>query len=380
MRAFDRWYILCLQIRNSIIFAKKHPMHIWSKLLFLGLIVSVYACETKVDLVSEGEETPVVFGFIDPTLDTQFVKITKSFVTEGSAYDGALDPSLSEYESLEVWIVEYDENDSINSYLLQEKVVTDKDSGVFYYPVQTVYYTDEIIFEEDDDPKYEHDFEIRFNGSGKNVRSKIPVVGAFKPNNSQAFENISFVLIFDPSGSSYQDKAMIINPSENVKRYEFKLRYYYREVYLDGSEKEKFMDFKYSPWIVPNSSSQPKNIPLSGENFFSGIASRLQTQDNEANISKRVIGELHYIFDYAGDDFNTFIELSEPETSFNSEQNPYTNIENGIGVWGSRGQTIFTGKKLDFSSIEEMVLGQYTIDYLFCSDDPGHTGLDVGCQ
>ena len=355
-------------------------MRTWSKLFILGIILSVYACETKVDLVAEGEEVPVVFGFIDPTLDTQFVKITKSFVTEGSAFDAALDPSLSEYENLEAWIVEFDGNDSISGYLLQEKTVTDKDSGLFYYPVQTVYYTDEIVFEDDNDPKFDHQFEVRFTESGKDVSSRIEVVGAFKPNNTQAFNSVNLVSIFEASGSSYLDKSMVITLADNIKRYEFTLRYHYLEVYLDGSQEEKYMDFKYSPWIVESSSTISPTFIISGESFYAGVASRLVTQDNEANISKRVIGEIHYIFDYAGEDFNTFIELSEPSSAFNSEQNPYTNVNNGIGVWGSRGQTIFTGKKLDSKSIEEMSLGQYTIGYLFCSDDPGHTGLDFGCE
>lgn len=354
-------------------------MRTWFKLLLLGLILSVYACETKVDLVAEGEEVPVVFGFIDPTLDTQFVKITKSFITEGSAFDAAMDPSLSEYENLEAYIIEWDGNDSINGYLLQEKIVTDKDSGVFYYPVQTVYFTDDIVFTSDNDPKYDHEFEVRFSESGRDVSSKIEVVGAFKTNNFQSFNSVVLVSIYDPSGSSYQDKPMTVTPIDNVKRCEFTLRYHYREFYMDGSEEDKYMDFNYSPWIVENSTLQYPFM-INGENFYSGVASRLVTQNNEANILKRVIGELEYIFDYAEEDFNTFIELSEPASSFNSEQNPYTNVTNGIGVWGSRGQAIFIGKKLDSKSIEEMSLGQYTIDYLFCSDDPGHSGLDYGCE
>lgn len=354
-------------------------MRTWTKLFILGLILSVYACETKVDLIADGEETPVVFGFIDPTVDTQFVKITKSFITEGSAFDNALDPSLSEYENLETWVYEFDGSDKIDSFLLQEKVVTDKDSGVFYYPVQTVYFTDDIVFSGNNDPRYDHEFEIKFSENGKDVSSKANVVGAFKPNNTQAFNVITLVSIFDAAGSSYQDKAIKIDQSDNAKRYEFTLRYHYREVYIDGSEQEKYMDFKYSEWITEGLSGENYTITINGENFYSGVASRLVTQDNEANISKRVIGEFEYIFDYAGEDFNTFIELGKPASSFNSEQNPYTNITNGIGVWGTRGQTIFTGKELDSKSIEEMSLGQYTIDYLFCSDDPGHTGLDFGC-
>lgn len=356
-------------------------MYKWTYLLFLGFLLLVFSCETKVDLVADGEETPIVYGFIDATADTQFVKITKSFVTEGNAYNAALVSGNSEYTDLEAYIIQRDGNDTIASYLLSEKIVTDKDSGVFYYPVQTVYYTDEIVFADEDDPKYDHSFEISFYGSEKNVSSKSNVIGVFEPNNSQALGDISFVSLFDYNGSSYQDKSIKIDQQKNAKRYEFTLRFFYLEIYTDGSEVEKHMDFKFQPWICEGVSGQEDyTVSIDGEEFYQGIQNRLIAQNNEADVTRRVIGKINYIFDFAGDDLNTFIELNKPATSFNAEQNPYTNIENGIGVWSSRGQKIFYDKSLLVKSIQELAEGQYTGAYKFCSDDPGHNGLSFGCN
>lgn len=356
-------------------------MRSWTSYILFAIVLFIYSCTTKVDLVQEGLEQSVVYGFIDPTADTQFVKITKTFATEGNAFDSAQDPSLSEYENLEVYLIEYDGSDSISSYLLQEKTVTDKDSGAFYYPVQTVYFTDEINFDGNTDPKYDYEYEIQFTGSGNKVSSKVAVVGAFEVNNSQAFQDLSLVSIFNASGSSYQDYAMTVTQSKNTKRYEFTLRYNYIEEYIDGSQEAKYMDFKYSEWVTNGLSGNEDHVfVIDAENFFSGIGNRLSNYSNEDNVSRRIIGRLEYIFDYAGEDFNTFIELSEPSSSFNSELNPYTNISNGLGVWGSRGQAVFIDKKLEAKSVQEMAQGQYTIDYKFCSDDPGHVGLSYGCN
>lgn len=353
-------------------------MNKWTYLIFLGFSLLIFSCETTVDLVAEGEETPIVYGFIDATVDTQFVKITKSFVTEGNAYTAALDPENSEYTDLLAYIIERDGNDSINSYLLNEKVVSEKDSGVFYYPVQTVYYTSEIEFTSS---QYDHNFEISFYGSEKNVSSISNVIGPFEPNNSQALGDISFVSLFDVNGSSYQSKSMKIDQQKYAKRYEFTLRFFYIEMYTDGSQAEKHLDFKFQPWICEGLSGQEDfTFLIDGEEFYQGIENRLIAQDNEANVTRRVIGKLNYIFDFAGDDLNTFIELNKPATSFNAEQNPYTNIDNGIGVWSSRGQMIFYDKSLLVKSIQELAQGQYTGSYKFCSDDPGHSGLSFGCN
>jgi hypothetical protein len=347
----------------------------------MGAILAFYSCTTKVDLVAEGEEKSVVFGFIDPTVDTQFVKITKTFATEGNAYDSALDPSLSEYSNLEAYILKMDGDDTVATYLLQEKTVTDKDSGVFYYPVQTVYYTDEINFSGNSDPNYGYTYQLQFTALGVDVKSEVPVVGPFETNNTQAIGTISFVNVFNPAGSNYANYLMIVNLITNVKRYEFTLRYNYTEFYNDGSFKEKFMDFKYPPYIAANTSgSSTYQFFIDGEQFYSSIGARLGAQDNEDNVSKRVIGKLDYIFDYAGDEYNTYIELSRPSSTINSEQNPYSNVDNGVGVWGSRGQTVFIDKRLLLPSIDEMVFGQYTIDYKFCSDDIAYQGQSIYCD
>ena len=99
---------------------------------FLSTIIALFlisSCETKVDLIDEGLESSVVFGFLDPTIDTQFVKITKTYITEGSAVEGAQDPELSEYTNLAAYVIVYDDDgDSVNSHLLQEKIVLKKKS------------------------------------------------------------------------------------------------------------------------------------------------------------------------------------------------------------------------------------------------------------
>ncbi|RLD25500.1 MAG: hypothetical protein DRI54_04715 [Bacteroidetes bacterium] len=350
---------------------------------FLSTIIAMFlisSCDTKVDLIEEGLETSVVFGFMDPTVDTQFVKITKTFVTEGSAVDSAQDPGLSEYNNLAAYVIEYDDDhDSVNSYLLQEKIVTDKDSGAWYYPVQTVYFFTEIV-------NFDYTYEIGFTGSGNDVISSTDIVGAYKNDITTNLPEVKFVDDFEIGATDYHFKGITVKSSRNTKRYEFTYRYHYKEIYTDGSEKDKVMSFKKAPWVVPGSGSQLDGtdvydgFAIDGEGFYQAVAGRILAEDNEANVERRVIGKIDFIFEYAGEDFNTFIELSEPSTSLNVEQNPYSNITNAIGVWSSRGITTFLDKSLTFPSVQEMALGQYTGELHFCSDDPGHVGTSWGCN
>ena len=347
-------------------------------LLIFILASFLIACETKVDIHIEGEESAVVIGLLDPTLDTQFVKITHTFLTDGNAFDVAQIQEMSEYHDLEAYVIVYDGSDSVDSYLLQEKTVTDKDSGVFYYPAQTVYYFTEPL-------NYDYMYELKFFGSENEVSSTTEIVGDFNTNISILFPTISLVEEFDFSGSKYQNKSIIIETSKNTKRYQFTFRYHYLEIYIDGTEIEKHLDFKYAPIITSTlMGSEMFEVVIDGNSFYQNLAGRILAQNNEENVLKRIIGKMDYIFEYAGDDFNTFIALNEPSTSsINIEANPYTNVINGIGVWSSRGNAVFIDREFSISipsSILEMAFGQYTGDLKFCSDAPAHVGTSWGCN
>jgi len=346
-------------------------------LVVFGFLIG--SCETKVDLIDTTKEKAAVFGFLDPTVDTQFVKITKTFVTEGSAVEAAQDPEISEYKNLEAYVVSYDGKDTIDTYLLQEKTVTDKDSGAFYYPVQTVYYFTEPL---NDD----YEYEISFTGSGNDVSSKVPVVGDFIPNITINDPTVKLVLQFSTSGSTKYIPKIIkdLISSKNVRSYEFTFRYHYKEVYTDGTEKEKFMDFKFPTWQTETlQGGEEHTYKIEGEAFFQFVANKIIAENNEDNVVRREIGTMDYIFEYAGDDLNTFMELSQPSTSINIEQNPFSNLNNAVGVWSSRGSSSFEDKifELELSnSYKEMAIGQYTTGLKFCSTSPSHNGTAWGCN
>ena len=347
-------------------------------LTFLLIFVSasfLIACETQVDIHIEGEESAVVFGFLDPTLDTQFVKITHTFLTDGSAFDAAQIQEMSEYNDLEAYVIVYDGTDSVDSYLLLEKTVTDKDSGVFYYPAQTVYYFTEAV-------NNDYTYKLSFFGSGKEVESYSDVIGEFTEENSMLFPIVSLVVLYEANNTVYKNVFFRLFSSENTKRYEFSYLFHYKEIYLDGSIAEKTLHFKHSPFITESLlGNEFFEFRIDGLSFYIRVAGIILDQNNEENIDHRVIGKMDYIFEYAGEELNNFIVLeTEPFTSWKPEHNPYSNITNGIGVWSSRGKSVFEGKTLSNSSIKEMVFGQYTGNLKFCSDDPAHNGTSLGCN
>jgi hypothetical protein len=109
-------------------------------------LVVFSSCETEVDLTAPYASTTVVFGLLDPQADTQFVKITKTFLGDGNLNDYAMIRDSSEYKWEEFAALKIEEYATGNPnpiaiHNLQPITIYNKDvNGMFYGPEQTVYY------------------------------------------------------------------------------------------------------------------------------------------------------------------------------------------------------------------------------------------------
>ena len=74
-----------------------------NKIISLSAIAAISltvfsSCDTNVDLTAPYASTSVVFGLLDPLADTQFVKITKTFLGDGNLNEYAMIRDSSEYK------------------------------------------------------------------------------------------------------------------------------------------------------------------------------------------------------------------------------------------------------------------------------------------
>ena len=128
-----------------------------------------------------------------------------------------------------------------------------------------------------------------------------------------------------------------------------------------------------------------KNI--NGEAFYEMIVAKLDGYSDEALVTKRVIEGLEFILSCGNEDLNTYMEVNEPATGVVTERPSFTNIEGGIGIFGSKYQVSTSGYFSD-GSILELCQGQLTAGFKFCSDSSNQIisisnltgGVDVGCQ
>ena len=112
-------------------------------LLTIALLTAA-SCKNDVDINDEYKEIGIVYGLLDYSETQHYIKLTKAFQTEGNVYLAAADAENSQYkpEDIEMYIEVYSEyGDYIRDITLDTVLITNKDSGAFFFPNQLVYAT-----------------------------------------------------------------------------------------------------------------------------------------------------------------------------------------------------------------------------------------------
>lgn len=128
-----------------------------SVLVALAATAGLAACSTDVDLYAGYREVPVVYGILDASADTNYVKITRALYAPGDAYQAAANPDSSNYPGrLDVRLVEYCNGDSVREIILDTITLHNKGQGVFYAPHQKLYFTAELLHTDNEAKSYSY--------------------------------------------------------------------------------------------------------------------------------------------------------------------------------------------------------------------------------
>jgi hypothetical protein len=168
----------------------------------------------------------------------------------------------------------------------------------------------------------------------------------------------------------YFDPRLDWKTTLNGKRYELVLRFAYVEHFLNGDTIEKFIDWDLGDQTSVNTDGGENMFKVvSGSSFFEMLQGRLSSYDLEDQVVKRTFNSkaIEFILTAGNEDLNTYMQINEPVTSIVTERPIFTNVENGIGLFGSK----FSRSLKSFMSngtVLELCRGQITSEFKFCCD------------
>lgn len=381
-----------------------------SRLLIISAAILAFfsTCETDIDITGDYQKTPVIYGLLDISVDTQFVLINRTFLGSGDAFEAALIEDSMLYNNVDAEINYIANNGSAQSVTLTETVRCNKSTfGSFYSPCYTVYYipSEELwsdwsptAFDADEYTDIVYTLDIMADGEQIIAETKISSTRGNTGSGTITFppagfvNDVFFVNNFNVGGSSYQANGLRVTWNQGtgvVKNsiiHEVSIRFNYVEVMTNGDRISKSLEFPFATkqQSIVNQ-SEVFEVNKTGAVFFQAVADRIV---QNPDVSYREIGEIDYILKVAGVDYSTYLNIGDPVSSVGQSRPSFSNINGGegVGIFSSRDLIVRSKPLYPYSAmppaidddLREMVRGQYTGDLCFC--DPTGTSVEFGCN
>ena len=321
------------------------------KKLFLSFtmlagLIFFNACTTDVDLYADYKDIPVIYGLLDASQDTNFVRINRAFSGSNdnpvNAHDVALIADSCNYPGkLMAYILEYKEvyggryEPTGDTLQLDTITIHDKQEGYFYAPDQKVYFTDDKAKFLNNNQSSKYKYQLVVFKDNDTVSAETGMVGGenFKITTS----NLVFSL--EPSDKT---KKIKFTAADNAVFYDVKMIFHYQESHSDGPLVDKQVSY----------STGPKNVDFLGiedqayyilypENLLfnlleDAIGADTVINTNHPNVKRYFPPKpVEIIVSAGGDELYNYIQVNQ-QTGFSQTIPDYTNISGGYGVFSSR--------------------------------------------
>ena len=348
----------------------------------IGLLLISFtfnSCKEDVELVGEFKETAVIYGLLDQSESTHFIKINRAFIGPGNALEIAKIPDSSYFSSVNSTITEYLNNYKTGkSWILKDTVINTKNTnGVFYAPTEKLYYFDDTSL----------------GGLNPNAIYKLEII-IYKGTNKEFIVTGETGLVNGiTSGQSSQNAAFdfINNSDGKLKATNVSVSNTGNASVINASIKIEFDEYQNSTIVNPVSfiwntgesevqSNSTYSTSIHGQTFFDLI--KTNTTSNPI-ITKRKLKSMTITLTGGSDEFNNYINTNKPSNSLAQTKPNYTNLKISndnyvIGIFTSR-QTVTIVKPFSIAlqnssclsqkSRQELCEGVTTYGLLFCSDN-----------
>ena len=323
------------------------------KLLFslsfslLACMALFNACSTDVELYADYKDIPVIYGLIDATQDTNYVRINRAFsgnndnpinanevalIADSCNYPGKLDAKIIEYKS------GYGNNFVPTGRVMVLVTVTihDKEEGVLYAPDQKVYYTAERFNVNTSNTRYKYRLEVLKNND--TISAETGVVGG------EEFRIITNVVPFLANPQPINSTSKItFKPSDYAVFYDVKMVFHYKERHGDN-EVEKQVRWDFGPRSIDELDYDDVQkcyfLKYLDVSLFSlleeAIGGDTVINSNHPNVQRYFDNKpIEIMIAAGGDELYNYIQVNSV-SGYSQTVPDYTNIKGGYGVFSSR--------------------------------------------
>jgi hypothetical protein len=327
----------------------------------LFLIIMISSCETSFDPNITSAPTPLVYGIICPQDSLYYIRLTKTFIGEGNAYDFAKITDSIYYQNARVFLETRDLNgELIERVQMEEYIIEDRLPGIFAASPNRIFQTD--VSKIHLRPEY-------FSTAGKSydlnlhLRAVIPgypdtVYSVTRlrniPRLTEPRSNYTKVYFYNenPFWMQWSD-------TNTESFFQILVRMHYTD-FLYDDEREMVAE-----WVLTGINVNMTSFPggdrkvysyyFRPENFFSKIRSVIKT---DYEVEARVCRKLDFIVLSSNPEFEYYRNVYEISDDYHGTS--YTNIVNGYGLFSTFSSTGIYGMTLGQEELDSLADGIYT--------------------
>ena len=362
--------------------------HVSSVLFWAGLVAvgAGVGCNTDVDLNAPYQRTPIVFGLLEASADTHWVRINRTWLGDGNQFDAALVADSSQYLPEEVTaIVEERQGEQVlQTFVLTDTLLENKEPGLFFGPEHQAWY---FVSPAGLNPSSSYRISVDL-ADGDQAQATTNLISSVPGNITQppsgvatfkyGFANIG------PSFTNYPDITFKWASTAGASRYDVSMDILVTEfIWADDAHTElleaRDRVLTWSIGSLDTNSDEGGEVlakVVNGEQFFSFLSNRLDADtritrslgywDEEDQIARA----LNFNLSIANDELRTYLDVNDPVTGVIQERPEYTNISGGLGLWAARDRQSVVGIGYTSDTIEELQNNPLTAALNFCTPNP----------
>lgn len=324
-------------------------------LLALGALPLLFACNNDLNVNDQWSDITVVFGLLDVTADTNWVRIHRAWLGEDEIRLGAESAdSLYYSQTLNVSLEELNANGEVSRSLplAYDDQTRQLNDGYFTTDGYHLYRTTETLI-----ANRTYRLRIDKNNGSPVVYSETVLLdddlNIVRPTLVQLIaleENQTYSVEFDSQeGSKVFQTFMKLKYKEHPAGFPNQLSYHSATVRLPVKD-------------VNNTNGGVRVIVgWSTESFLEGVRQAVPLDPN----ARRYVTGIDFEVLAGNEDLHTYINVNQPATGIVSERPDFSNIEGGYGLFASRALTGRYDKQFNESGLLTLVLNDLTCDRNF---------------
>lgn len=307
-------------------------------LIIIAVLVMLSSCSNKVDIYSDEGDSTIVYAVLDAKADTNFFKITKSFI--GNVNDLAQNYEANNYKFEEIDVTlsgvfaGKNENETVTLDTIS-KFIPYNENAVFYSGVrQTYYYTTKELVEGN-----EYELNIYRKADGVTISAKAKTINTFsfkKPLGLQiSFDNNSnYTNTVEWHVTSYPFKS-------TASYFEVVSYFHYNEI-MPGSTDIVHRSIKWTMGAnkadnlyVSNTTFPYYTVSYNQSTLFSLLEEDEYLKNNSPIGVQRYFENFEFIISAMGEELYNYYLITNSSSAIQDVPN-YSNVENGYGIMSSR--------------------------------------------